>query len=339
MKKRLAKKVISYLVVMCMLVSALPLAASAANARFSDMPNDWSTEALEKAVENGLLNGSDGMILPNNNLTRAEMAAIIVRAFGAQEEADISSYSDMRTNEWYYAEMAKAVKMGVFLGDGNNLYPDDSITREEAFTVLARAFELEGGDVSVLDRFTDKGEISDWALETIAGVVANDYAQGADGMITPKNNITRAEFAVLMDNFVKMYITEPGTYTAVVDGNLLIRANKVTLKNFTVKGDIVVGESVEKEGITLQNSSYEGRVINDANGDKVVESNIIIDSGGSSNPGGSGSTGGSGNTGGSSNPGGSGSQGGSDNPDDPDDGDDEEIVTPGEGGIDDGGEI
>ena len=59
---------------------------------FTDMPDDWTTSALKNAVKNGLLNGYDGKIMPNDNIKRSEMAAILVRAFGATKEADISSF-------------------------------------------------------------------------------------------------------------------------------------------------------------------------------------------------------------------------------------------------------
>lgn len=69
----------------------------AANDGFSDMPDasHWAHEALQKAVENGLLKGSHGKLHPEKALTRAELATIVNRAFGAYETADISGYEDV----------------------------------------------------------------------------------------------------------------------------------------------------------------------------------------------------------------------------------------------------
>ena len=80
----------------------------------------------------------------------------------------------------------------------DRLYPDNSISREEAFIVLARAFKLSGGNANILDKFTDKNDISDWAREGISSLVAAGYISGSDGRINPKHNITRAEFAQVM---------------------------------------------------------------------------------------------------------------------------------------------
>ena len=117
---------------------------------FSDFPSDWSTQALTNAVNNGLLNGTDGRINASGMLTRAEMAAIVNRAFGAINSASLADYTDVSPDAWYYEDMAKAVQMGTFQGANHRLNPTDPITREQAFAVLARAFLLEDGDVSAL---------------------------------------------------------------------------------------------------------------------------------------------------------------------------------------------
>lgn len=60
------------------------------------MPDNWSTAALKHAVENGLLQGADGKIMPDDKLTRAQLVTIIVRAFGATEKGDIEHYTDVK---------------------------------------------------------------------------------------------------------------------------------------------------------------------------------------------------------------------------------------------------
>lgn len=81
----------------------LPSGAFAADlSRFNDFPNDWSSNALEKAVDHGLLNGSNGKIDGQGLLTRAQMAAIVSRAFGATKSASLKDYRDMLPDAWYY---------------------------------------------------------------------------------------------------------------------------------------------------------------------------------------------------------------------------------------------
>ena len=121
----------------------LPSNAFAADlSQYKDFPNDWSAKSLEQAIDDGLLNGSNGMIDAKGLLTRAQMAAIVSRSFGAAKTASLDDYRDVLPSAWYYSDMGKAVKMGAFQGANGLLNPDAPITREEAFTVLARAFAL-----------------------------------------------------------------------------------------------------------------------------------------------------------------------------------------------------
>ena len=242
---------------------------------FPDMPDDWTKESIERAVENGLLGGfEDGTIRPNNNITRAQMATIIVRSFGAETEADITKFTDMNPTDWHYSAFAKAVQMKAFGGDQlNHLNPNNYITFQECFKVVSSVFGLivlddprvgkvglNNQDLTVLDKFSDGAEVSDWAKPYVASVVANGYWDGLDGKLTPKAYITRAQFAVLMDNLVKTYITEPGTYSEFSDGNIMIKSENVTLKNVTTDDYIIIADGVKEteEGINFVDCTVSG---------------------------------------------------------------------------------
>ena len=116
-KKTVARKGVAVVLTAALLAPTSAFAAVPSD--FSDFPNDWSTQAMTEAVENGLLGGvSDGVIAPSGLLTRAQMAAIINRAFGATETASLSGYTDVAQSDWYYTDMAMAVQMGTFVGEG-----------------------------------------------------------------------------------------------------------------------------------------------------------------------------------------------------------------------------
>ncbi|MBO5370150.1 MAG: S-layer homology domain-containing protein, partial [Clostridia bacterium] len=144
------KKITALMLTVLMLFTVMPVTYSAEVSDFVDFPTGWSADAVKAAVDNGLLVGRTATeLVPGGCLTRAEMATIVNRAFGAKIEADISSYKDVSRSAWYYHEIAKAVNMQTFQGDGTTIMrPDDCITREEVFTVIARAFVLESNDYS-----------------------------------------------------------------------------------------------------------------------------------------------------------------------------------------------
>ena len=236
-----------------MLLSVSSFAATPSD--FSDFPADWSTDALTHAVENGLLNGSDGKINAKGTLTRAQMAAIVNRAFGAEKAADLTRFVDMLQSAWYYNDMGKAVQMGTFVGSGDKLNPEAPITREQAFAVLARAFALSDGSASALSKFSDASSVSSWAVGSTAALVEAGYINGSDGKLNPKGYMTRAEFAQMMDNLVKAYVTSAQTITEVPAGNVVVRASGATLKNITVDGDLVIADgatSVTLDGVTVK---------------------------------------------------------------------------------------
>ncbi len=224
---------------------------------FSDFPTDWSAPAMTHAVQNGLLNGSDGKILPKGLLTRAQMATMVNRAFASSAKASLTSFTDMVPGVWHYDEMAKSVQMGVFQGADGKLSPDDPITREQAFAVLARAFGLADGKASSLDKFSDGAQVSSWAKGAVAALVEQGYVTGANGALNPQSYITRAEFAQVMDALVAAY-GDQDLKDQTVEGNLILRSNN-TLENVTVKGDLILADGVS--AASLKNVTVTGRLV------------------------------------------------------------------------------
>lgn len=278
------KKPIAFVCAAALLLSPTG-ALGASPSDFVDFPNDWSQGAMTAAVENGLLGGvGDGRIAPQGEVTRAQMAAIINRAFGAEKQASLSSYSDVAADAWYAVDMAKAVQMGTFSGTGNGLLePDRAITREEAFSVLARAFALEAGDDSSLASFSDGAQVSSWAKGSVSAMVAAGYVNGSDGnRLNPQQTITRAEFAAVMSNLVAQYIDADSTLnrSLEIDGNVIVRGN-VDLSGYTINGDVIIAD--EATNVTLDGVTVNGRLvvrgasdsltINDSSADGVILTN------------------------------------------------------------------
>ena len=238
----------------------LPSNAFAADlSQYRDFPNDWSAKSLEQAIDDGLLNGSNGMIDAKGLLTRAQMAAIVSRAFGAAKTASLDDYRDVLPSAWYYSDMGKAVKMGAFQGANGLLNPDAPITREEAFTVLARAFALEGGGSATLKDFVDGGTVSSWASESVAALVAGGYVNGANGMLNLKNNITRAEFAKVITGMAASYVGAEGVSGKTVEGNVIVRESGASLSGMTINGDLIIADSADK--VSLDNVKVTGRIV------------------------------------------------------------------------------
>lgn len=259
MRKGIFRKSIALLLCAAMLFSMMSSAFAVSASDFSDMPADWSRPALERAIANGLLSGANGKINAAGQLSRAEMASIVVRAFGAAGKADLSAYSDVKPSDWYYADMQKAVAMGVISGSNGRLNPTAPITREEVCAVLYRAFLLRDGG-SAARKFGDYAAISDWAEPAVAAMSAAGHVAGdAHGNMNPGKTITRAEFAQMMDNLVKSYPT--GSVSGVIGGNAIVKSASADLSGAVIQGDLILADGLGKASVDLSNCTVEGRVI------------------------------------------------------------------------------
>ena len=251
------KRTLAMLLTGAMLLPANAFAASPED--FTDFPTDWSAAGLRSAVQNGLLNGSNGQINSSGLLIRAQMAAIVNRAFAARKTADLSVYSDANTSAWYYNDLELAVAMRTFQGANGKLNPEAPITREEAFVVLARAFALESGDTSVLNNYTDGASVSAWARSSVAALIENGYVNGANGKLNPKTSITRAEFAKVISEMASTYADADDSLSATVDGSVIVRENGVSLSGKTINGDLIIADGVS--GIDLTDVTVTGRIV------------------------------------------------------------------------------
>ena len=144
-------------------------------------------------------------------MTRAEFAAIIVKALGLAPGEGTKAYFDVKTTAWYDGYVRTAAEYGIITGytDGN-FGPVDSITREQAMTMISRAMEITELDVGtlntniVLAAYSDYSLISEYAQVGIAECVKTGVVTGRTATtIAPKDFITRAEVAVIVERLLK----------------------------------------------------------------------------------------------------------------------------------------
>lgn len=277
-------------VLSCAAAMALCMGIGVSASAFSDMPEGEMGEALQHAVDAGLMDGvTNDLIAPNDNITRAQMATIIVRAFSATENSS-TSFNDVAADAWYADYVSKASAMGAFQGDdSNNFNPENNITFQETYIVLSRMFGFEpyelrysngtvtllgDCDESVLNSFSDKNEIASWAKDYAKYIVGNGGWQGIDGKLKPTSSITRGEFAVLMDKIVTTYIDEPGTYTDLPDGLTMVRSGGVTIDGLNTSHNLIITYGVDEKGCEVINSTVKGVTLVLGGADKTPQETI-----------------------------------------------------------------
>lgn len=241
--------------------------------------DDWSRNALVFAVRTGLLKGrGDAGLCPQSALTRAELAAVIMRFLGSEARADLSAYTDLDPEGWYYDYFSRAVALGLFSGTSDTtMSPNALVTREQAVTVLARVFGINGRDRKNIYRFADWNDVSGWSAKYFSAMIEARLVSGTNVGLEPKAMLTRRELAQMLyrslDGFGQEIPAQSGTgcyaLTAaaipagtVVNGDLLLSCNAETLRleNVTVRGRLIL-HSTRRIRLELSGCSIEDLVI------------------------------------------------------------------------------
>ena len=116
---------------------------------FADVKGDaWYANAIQAAYDKGIIEGDGKNMNPDKNITREEMAAIIMRVYekmsGYKEEnlSKTSFNDDNIISDWAKIVVANASKTGLMTGESGNLFaPKSNATRAEAAAVLYRILE------------------------------------------------------------------------------------------------------------------------------------------------------------------------------------------------------
>ena len=138
-----------YRKILCMLLAvlmAVPAVFGSAATNFSDVKSSAVYyDAVMALSENDILMGyEDGSFGPNSNITRAEMAAIIVRMMGYENDAKkirgITDYYDVDSDHWASGYVNAATDLEIIHGDGDGYFrPEDNVLYEEAIKMVVEA--------------------------------------------------------------------------------------------------------------------------------------------------------------------------------------------------------
>ncbi|MBN7773536.1 S-layer homology domain-containing protein [Clostridium aminobutyricum] len=181
---------------------------------FSDMANHWAKDSVNNMGSRMVVTGvGNNNYAPGRNMTRAEFSAVIVRALGLAPASGSSNFSDIKTSDWYNGYIETAVSYGIIKGYDNGKFgPNDTITREQAMTILARAMKVTGLNADLTDKnvseligaYTDGTAVSAYAKESVAACLETGITAGrSNQIIAPKDSITRAEVAIMAERLLK----------------------------------------------------------------------------------------------------------------------------------------
>lgn len=170
---------------------------------FSDLSDHWAKDSVLALYNKGIVSGKgNGIYAPDDFVKREEFVKMVVMALNIEDNEAID-FTDVSENAWYYSYICSAVKHGLVNGNGDGSFGvGANITRQDMSVIIVRAIS----DRLIYDytgEFTDKDEISDYAMESVNALAGAGIINGKDnGKFEPKANATRAETAVMIERML-----------------------------------------------------------------------------------------------------------------------------------------
>lgn len=220
----------------------------------------WGQVEMDYLLSKGIISGyPDGTLKPDDYITRAEFVKIVNNVIGSYEEVELS-FKDVDKKDWFYDEVAKAVKSGYVEGYGDNTFrPNSPITRQEVAKIIVTVFGLEDDDLNNDSRFVDQSRISNWAREYVFILKEKGYVSGyEDGTFRPNAPITRAESMKIITNVSGQIFNVEGEYFQDTAKNVLVNIPGVTLKDMHIEGDLYLVEGIGVGDVILDNIIVDG---------------------------------------------------------------------------------
>ena len=181
---------------------------------FVDVSSEgWYYYYIRKVFANNVMLGmSETHFEPGRNFTRAMAVATLYRMYHGETAADLPYantrvlFDDVSIDAWHASYVAWAYDMGIVLGIGGYLFaPNDYVTREQ-LAVMKHRFIIQMTDLDAAARpgtqwanFTDRDQISDWAIDAMIWANYHELIQGTPSMtLDPLGNASRAQVAAIL---------------------------------------------------------------------------------------------------------------------------------------------
>lgn len=165
---------------------------------------NWAWSSIQRAALNGIMVGDSTSFRPFDNLTRAEMSKIMIKASGRVPSPlpDQPTFTDVSPSSWFYPWAESLFRQNIVVGCSTSpakFCPDDSPTREQIAIVLTRAFNISTAGVSQTPYFSDVPATSPY-FNAVQKLKEIGVFQGCTATtFCPTGVVTRDIMAVLID--------------------------------------------------------------------------------------------------------------------------------------------
>ena len=237
---------------------SLLLPSVAKTQTFPDTNNYWGKECINQMKPRRLVTGyPDGTFRPNNTITRAEFAVLMLNAFPAQPTIrEGITFKDVSRSHWAYNAIQDAYKKGFFTGyPGNIFQPNQAIPRVQAIAILANTKKYSSPsqiDQTLAKYYQDASQIPNYAKQAIAAASTATLVVNYPNtkQLRPNQSATRGETAALLCRALNIYAVPPQYIAGVEVHPQEVRSLPGSLDDVPVFNSNSP-ELVRKEGILL----------------------------------------------------------------------------------------
>ncbi|MEQ9358177.1 S-layer homology domain-containing protein [Coleofasciculus chthonoplastes] len=177
---------------------------------FADIQNHWAKLFIEGLLNKGLISGfGDGTFKPNEKMTRAQYAALLVKAFDPEPKREAKNFLDVSDKSWAKDAIQTAYR-GEFLSGypGDMFRQGDNVERVQVLVSLVNGLGLSESDDNALNVYEDSDDIPDYGKEEVVTATKKQIVVNHPDVkkLNPTKAATRGEVAAMV-------------YQALVDEN------------------------------------------------------------------------------------------------------------------------
>ena len=198
------KKIMAFVIAVAFLITLLPADVTALS-YLTDTDEHWAEDYITTLFNMGIIKGSDGKSLAENDITRGEFTALLIRSiYDTESHTPKKYFSDVGASHMFFTEISIARQQNIVVGkpDGN-FGVNHNITREEAVIIVARLFKDFTSNTS-----HSFGDISDgyiYKSELDKAVSLGIIDGKTNGNFEPYANLKRSESAKIILKILEIY--------------------------------------------------------------------------------------------------------------------------------------
>ena len=170
--------------------------------QLSDIKGHWAEPFIQPLFDKGIISGfSDGTFKPDTKMTRAQYAALLVKAFKPSPKRDAPKFTDVPANFWAKDVIQQAYRSQFLSGYPDNTFrPNENVQRVQVIVSLVNGLGLSAVDMTALNTYNDRNTIPEYAKDEVATATKKRIVVNHPQLkqLNPTRDATRAEVAALV---------------------------------------------------------------------------------------------------------------------------------------------